>query len=99
MASVAVLLVRSPDVTTTGADTLAEPHVNLHLLSSLSAIESYQADGAPAYDGIDLRADDSQVVSRPHPEGDVVEDRGVVIAEESTDRAKVSDLSGLNDLP
>ena len=44
--------------------TLAEPHVNLHLLSSLNAIESYQTGGAPAFDGIDLRAEDSQVVIR-----------------------------------
>jgi LysR family glycine cleavage system transcriptional activator len=44
--------------------TLAEPQINLHLLSSLNAIESYQSGGAQSFDGIDLQSDDSQVVIR-----------------------------------
>jgi LysR family glycine cleavage system transcriptional activator len=44
--------------------TQAEPQVNLHLLSSLHAIESYQSGAAQAFAGIDLQADDSQVVIR-----------------------------------
>lgn len=44
--------------------TLAEQQVKLHVLSSLSAIDSDPPSGTPVFDNIDLLDDDSQVVIR-----------------------------------
>ncbi len=44
--------------------TLAEHQVELHVLSSLSAIDSDPPTGAPAFEGIDVREDESRAVIR-----------------------------------